>query len=211
MRKEVDETDNVYGRLTVLEEAGRTEDRCIKWRCLCECGNEIVVKGTRLRRGNTQSCGCLATEVLAKRNTTHGMFHSVEYKAWSAMKQRCNNQNAANYKDYGGRGINVCKEWVDSFEQFYADVGVRPEGMSIDRIDNDKDYNKDNCRWSTNEEQLNNKRSNRYLTHRGVTKTTAQWSRSLGGCSYLVLSRLSSGWSEEKAITTPARTYLKAA
>lgn len=111
--------------------------------------------------------------------TTHGMSNTTEYKTWERIKKRCYNKNVYNYCDYGGRGILMCDEWKNSFEVFYKDMGDRPEGTSIDRIDNDKGYSKENCRWATNEEQCNNRRSNINITYKGETQTLAQWCREL--------------------------------
>jgi hypothetical protein len=145
---------NKYGRLTVLAESDyKVEPELKAYRCLCECGREHVASGSRLRKGRILSCGCLRGEVSDKtvRNT-------VLYRTWCDMKQRCYNPKNWAYKYYGARGITVCDEWKNSFLTFASDMGERPEGMSIDRIDNDKGYSKLNCKWSTKKEQIDNRR-----------------------------------------------------
>lgn len=143
-----------FGRLTALERVG-TKRNCAVWRCSCECGGAKIVGSDQLRRGQTQSCGCLRTEAL----TVHGDCKSSEYKAWTQMKGRCNNANGKNWKDYGGRGITVCVRWQNSYADFLADMGRKPSPQhSLDREDNDKGYSPDNCRWATKKEQVRNRR-----------------------------------------------------
>ena len=122
------------------------------------------------------------------------------YKCWVNMKQRCTNPNDRSYPNYGGRGIKVCAAWGDSFQQFYTDMGARPTGYSIDRIDNDGDYEPSNCKWSTHKEQQSNKRSNRWITYGGNTMTVTQWSKLTGTD---VAQRIHNGWDEAKAVSTP--------
>lgn len=131
----------------------------------------------------------------------HGMLNTPEYRAWHAMKVRCNNKNAPNYRLYGGRGIRVCESWNGSFETFFSDMGKRPSKYhQLDRIDNDGDYKPENCRWATATQQANNRRSNRLLTVRGKTKTVAEWSREVGVEADTIRKRLASGMSDEEAI-----------
>lgn len=126
------------------------------------------------------------------------------YKVWSKMKCRCVNSNNPKYKNYGARGIKVCDRWMNSFESFLEDMGEQPEGTSLDRINNDGDYEPSNCRWATSEQQNNNKRNTAYLTYNGKTQSLTQWARELEIAKTSLQNRLLRGWSLEKALSTPA-------
>jgi len=125
------------------------------------------------------------------------------YIIWAAMKYRCHSKTSKDFRHYGGRGISVCDRWLNSFPNFLADMGERPDGMTLDRKDNGKGYYPDNCRWATQTEQMNNTRCNKFITHNGLTFTESQWSKKLGGSRKLVSGRIKRGWSEERAITEP--------
>lgn len=132
----------------------------------------------------------------------HGMSKSSEFEAWHSMKQRCSNPNYKNYKWYGGRGIRVCDRWLNSFTDFYGDMGKRPSNKySLDRIDVNGNYEPDNCKWSTAKEQHNNKRTNKVIEVNGRTQTIQQWCDELGINSHTVYKRLSRGWLTERALT----------
>lgn len=159
-----DLTGQVFGRLTAITRGENSKDGKAKWVCKCSCGKEVTILSASLLRGKSSSCGCLRKEsssVVGAGNSTrlikHGMSKSTAHIRWRSMKDRCNNPNNKHYKDYGGRGIKVCKRWL-VFEQFYADMGDCPSGMSIDRINNDGDYEPSNCRWATPKMQMNNTR-----------------------------------------------------
>lgn len=157
----------IYGRLTVLERIPSESGKTV-WLCVCECGERTKVRTERLVSGRTKSCGCYRKECMAevsrKYSTVHG-HNTVEYKSgvwnsWHAMKQRCLDPNHSSYDSYGGAGIEVCKEWLD-FINFYRDMGDRPEGHTIDRIDGTKGYYKGNCRWATPSQQQRNRHDTR--------------------------------------------------
>ena len=174
----IDLTGHRFGRWTVLEFAGKTPGGLVQWKCRCDCGQISTVQAGSLRRGRTKSCGCLKKRLAAASSTTHGMTHHPLYEVWQGMHQRCRNPNGRSYARYGGRGITVDPRWFD-FVAFIADMGERPEGASIERIDNDGPYSPDNCKWATPAEQGANTRQNRLLTANGETHHLREWSRRL--------------------------------
>lgn len=147
-----------FGRLTLVRKVGSTADKHALWLADCDCGNQVTVPARNAGKGITQSCGCFQREQVADRNRTHGMSQSPEYRIWSGMLSRCHNPNDTGYYKYGARGVVVCDRWRGSFEAFYADMGPRPDGMSIDRIDPEGNYEPGNCRWATTLVQARNKR-----------------------------------------------------
>lgn len=170
-----------FGRLTVLEFVP-TEGYRSYWKCMCDCGNIITVAGKRLGNGHTQSCGCLRKEQAAKRLYKHGMRNSRLYRIWSKMKERCCNHNISGYKDYGGRGITVCEEWKNDFQAFYdwAMSNGYDDNLTIDRIDNNGNYEPLNCRWVGIEIQARNKRNNVYVEYNGEIITLTEASKLSG-------------------------------
>lgn len=169
-----------FGRWTVLQ---RTENRGITlyWLCECACGNKAEVSGSNLRGGQSRSCGCLRSEVSSQVNRTHGRSKKKSvgektYAAWCGMRQRCFNQNNARWADYGGRGITVCERWANSFENFLADMGEPPTPLhTVERRNNDKGYEPDNCYWATRLEQSRNRRSLHMVEFNGETMCIAAW------------------------------------
>lgn len=204
----LDLTGQRFSRVTVLGSAGSREygqSKKSRWLCKCDCGTEKVFDGSSLMSGNTVSCGCFARERLGKLSATHGMTETRVYRIWQAMLTRCRNKNTVNYENYGGRGISVCERWL-SFENFLSDMGEPETGQSIDRIDNDGNYEPNNCRWATREMQSKNKRSNRVLTLNGDSKTLSEWAKQLGIDQASLRERLEK-WSLEKSLTQPKKRY----
>ena len=203
---------DVFGRLMIIELAPK-EPRfhsCRGWRCRCSCGNEIVVPSSRLRLGQTQSCGCLHREMMVRRNTKHGLAprgHVFrEYRAWQDAKKRCHDPKARGYKRYGAKGIRMAQIWLNSFETFYAELGPCPKWWTLDRIDSTKGYQPGNCRWAPWLVQSNNRPTfNRPITWNGRTMNIEQWNRELGFTPGTIKGRLHRGWSIERAFTQAPR------
>lgn len=157
-----------FGRLKVLCLSDTASSKNMRWSCICQCGNRCVVLGKNLRMGLTSSCGCLRKEKLKTNSVTHGMSKSLTYRGWRSMITRCTNPGQQSYRRYGAVGIRVCTRWMESFEKFLEDMGLRPEGMTLDRIDPFGNYEPSNCRWATPEEQVNNTRGQRAIAIRDV-------------------------------------------
>lgn len=195
-----------FDRLRVIELAGVIKGHSY-WNCECDCGNVARVSGGNLHSGHTKSCGCLLKERARETHTTHGHTkggHRIrEYSIWGKMIQRCHNSKDPGYRYYGARGITVCDRWR-SFENFYEDMGKCPEGLTIERIDNNKGYGPENCKWATLEEQFSNTRRNHNITFNGETKHLSLWARQIGLSQPGLSTRLLHGWTEEEALTLPA-------
>src|SRR5215217_5661984 len=196
-------TGRTFGRFVVVEESPKTGRTVRRW-CRCACGSMKAVAAANLQRGHTSSCGCLRREQLATRNRTHGRAGSPTHRTWKSLLTRCTNPKYPGYVKYGARGITVCERWR-SFENFLADVGERPPGTTLDRIDNDGPYAPENCRWASLREQSLNKRSNRRVTLEGVTLTVLEWCERLGRKRATVYDRLRLGWPIERALSEPVR------
>lgn len=192
-----------FGRLVVLERGEPPHGvrrRSVYWKALCDCGNRFVSAGDALRIGATVSCGCFRRDNVSEYATTHGMTKTPEYRAWAQMRQRCLNPSDARYASYGGRGIRICAQW-ESFDNFLADMGTRLSPQhSLDRKDNNGDYEPNNCRWATRRDQQNNRRTNRRLTAFGYTMSLAEWARKLGRPPATLAKRLKAGWPVERAL-----------
>ena len=179
-----------FGRLEAIQIVGQAiNNRAYLWLCRCDCGNEIVTRSHNLVHGDSKSCGCLHKEITSRMSRKHGMCGTRTYKAWDAMIQRCENKNNHQYKNYGARGIKVCDRWC-KFENFYADMGEAPAGLTLDRTDNDGDNNPSNCRWVTMKQQLRNTRKNRNITCNGKTMCVSAWSEELGIHKNTITNRL---------------------
>lgn len=195
----IDLTGQRFGRLLVVAREANSARGTARWACACDCGGRTVVQSNHLRNGATVSCGCVQREAAANAQRTHGLTDTPTYIAWRNMVQRCTDKRSKCFMDYGGRGIQVCERWL-SFENFFADMGERPTGLTIERNDVNGGYEPSNCRWATKMEQANNTRRNRFLTAHGRTMTAAQWSRELGTSAHTILKRIARGWSVERAV-----------
>jgi hypothetical protein len=182
-----DITGKVFGRYTVIGPSER-RNNATYWKCRCRCGTEKYVPASNLQQGNTVSCGCYQRE----RNIKHGMRHTKIYDIYCSMVQRCNNPGNKAYKNYGGRGIKIAPSWY-KFERFHKDMGDRPPGRSLDRINNDGPYSRKNCRWATMEEQSRNRRDNIFLTYKGITRVLKDWAGIYGILPATLKRRLEAG------------------
>jgi len=191
---------STFGRLKVLRPLSETGRDKYKVVCLCSCGEEKTAYVYSLLRGDTTSCGCRNAEATKGRFTTHGLSSTSEYNTWSIMKRRCYNKNDRWWPYYGEKGITVCGRWLNSFENFYADMGPRPPNTSLDRLDGTKNYTPKNCRWATREQQAQNKANNVNITHEGKTMCAAEWARKTGVPYKRLLRRLRDGWPAERAL-----------
>ena len=197
-----------FGRLVVRSFHGNETGGGAIWLCDSESGTEKPVPARHLRRGDVQSCGCLAADTLRKRSVTHGKSKTSQYKIWTSMIQRCTNPQNPEYPYYGDRGVTVCDRWLNSFEAFLEDMGPRPSARySLDRFpNNDGNYEPGNVRWATDKEQGRNRRSNRLLTHDGLTLCVADWSDRTGIAESTITKRLKLGWDIGRTLSTAVAT-----
>lgn len=179
----IDLTGKRFSRLLVLKREKKPGRRTF-WLCLCDCGKEKAINGDALQRGLTSSCGCMASEMISARSTTHGHLsgykRSREYRSWSHAKGRCYNPTDHKFPHYGGRGIQMCQEWLNDFSAFFCDMGFSPPGTSLDRIDVNGNYEPSNCRWATPAMQARNSRQCIYVVFNGTTMTLKEASRAAG-------------------------------
>lgn len=208
MAKFKDLTGQRFGKLTAIKIVGKNRNRTNLWLCKCDCGNEHITSTDLLLNGQCKSCSCLQKEKISKLSYRHGLHKTKIYNIWCAIKHRCSSNVGKNTKYYRDKGIKVCNEWIDKengFINFYnwAMQNGYKEGLSIDRIDSNKNYCPENCRWVDSYIQNNNKSSNKYITYNNETYTLAQWCRKLGLNYHRTVCRLLRGWTVEKSFTMP--------
>ena len=192
----------VFGSLTAMFWIRKASSGTWIWLCRCFCGRHSSVRASNLISSHTRSCGCLKVES----TTTHGMRGSPEYSAWRAMIQRCRNGNHPEFENYGARGITVCDKWADSFEAFLSDMGVRPSSRhSIDRVNNEKGYSPENCRWATGSQQMRNTRGNHWIEIDGQRKLITDWAIEKDIHFTTICHRIERGMSERDAVLMPPR------
>jgi hypothetical protein len=191
-----------FYKLFVVSDSGyRTKSRAVRWECLCDCGNTVLVDGTTLVALKQKSCGCASKDVIhpIKHGHSKKSGASKTYYCWANMIQRCINPKHIKYKNYGARGISVNPDWQNSFEIFLLDMGEKPNGLTLERIDVNKGYFKENCIWANSKTQANNKTSNRHITYQNKTMTVSQWADYLNINFACLRMRLFRNWSIEKA------------
>lgn len=207
-----------FGRLVAFSIARRSSRGVVYWSCRCDCGGSAEVSSENLRVGQTTSCGCYQRERASEANFRHGLCDSRQYHSWAGMVQRCTNRDSPAWDNYGGRGVYVCERWLNSAKNFLDDMGDPPPGdYSIDRIDNGGGYTcgkcdqcrargwPANCRWATRVEQAYNRRTNRLITHQGESLPLGMWAERVGLRRRTVEGRIRSGWTVERALSTPVR------
>ena len=215
MKKAIDLTSQKFGRLFVIERAGADSHGTAKWLCRCDCGTEKVIRGDKIRSGEIQSCGCLSRELrraralsMGKKNVTHGLSYDRLYQIYQNMLRRCYEEENEKYYRYGARGICVCDEWLQDKNSFFewALSSGYDKSLTIDRIDVDKGYSPENCKWSTPKEQANNRSTNVILKYNGESHTIAEWSDVIGTLASTLYARRDRGWSDDQILSTPCRS-----
>lgn len=196
-----------FGNLTVIKKVDR-KNHSNRWLCKCKCGNEIICYQYNLERGTSTSCGCLRSYYAGKNRNCHGESYSVLYKKWQSMKNRCENPNSPNYKNYGGRGISVCEEWKTfwKFREWSYQNGYR-DGLTIERNDVNGNYCPENCCWIESFDQNSNKRNSSFIEYGGKKQTAAQWARELGIGKDTITYRIRAGWSPEECLFGKEKKY----
>ena len=197
-----------YGRLTVIGFSHLYNEREAMWKCRCDCGAIFVSRGTDIRNGHTNSCGCYMKERATEGKTTHGHSQTKTHRIWLGINQRCYDPNHHKYEIYGGRGIKVCDRWrgAGKFENFLADMGECPDGFSIDRHpDNNGNYEPKNCRWATSKQQNRNRRDNKIIDVFGNKMTLAEACERYGVGYQCAYKRIKRGWSIEKTLMEPQK------
>ena len=177
----------------------KSKDHHIKWVCRCSCGDVSEYIATRVRYNRVSNCKKCSAKVAGEKLKTHGMRGTKTYLSWSSMKDRCLNEKSKDYKRYGGAGITLCQEWATSFEKFYLDMGEKPAGCSIDRIDNTKGYFKENCRWATSSEQQRNKRDSYIWIIKGIQFNTMKEAAEYFGVAAPTIGKWVNGWYDKRA------------
>ena len=198
----IDLSGKRFGKLVAIDIAVHEKGKHIKWNCICDCGNKIIANGVYLRNGKKTHCGC-------GKPFSYRLAYPRIYSIWQNMKDRCGNPRSESYKDYGGRGITVCPEWIDNFEAFckWSLENGYDDELSIDRIDVNGNYEPSNCRWITMFDQMGNTRKNLYITYKGETKHLSEWCRVLNFKHATIDYRLKNGYSVEEAFETPIGKY----
>lgn len=209
MNRLIDLTGQKFNRLTIIELYSTNPT---KWLCICDCGKETIVESNNIKNGNTKSCGCLRNEKIKKLSTKHGHCKnklSRIYKVWRGMIARCTNPNINGYKNYGGRGITVCKRWLE-FENFLKDMGEPPTNKhQIDRINNEEGYYKKNCRWVLPKENNRNRRDSFIIEYNNKKQCASELAQQYNIKPNVFIGRLKLGWSIKKALETPIRKHEK--
>jgi hypothetical protein len=194
-RYKYDIANNRFGKLTAISYLHKG-----LWNCTCDCGSKTIQQSSAMREGRVVSCGCYG-KTLGHLNATHGMSLTKEYKVWQQMKKRCLDKKDKSFSNYGGRGISVCEKWINSFECFISDIGGRPNGMSLDRIDVNGNYEPSNCRWASMKTQARNKTNNQIITFNGVSACLSEWEEITGIKHGTIRRRIKNGWSIEDALS----------
>jgi len=201
--RNLDFTGMRFGSVTILNRFDTDKWGRQLWMVKCDCGREKPALEVVFKDKNYKSCGCYARKAAGDRKRTHGMSKTKTFHAWQNMLDRCENKNSVSYPGYGERGIAVCDEW-HNFINFYNDMGEKPKGKSIERINNEKGYCKENCKWATAKEQMNNTRYSKILTLNGISLTISLWSERLGINRSTLYNRSLRKWTDERTLTLPA-------